>query len=856
MTTKGSAAGSPHDNPEPGRCRFFLGGKKSRFCRTMAIPGKHFCGNHLHVGDPDAATAAPQRVPCPLDPNHTVLASELKLHVSRRCPALALALRERAQPHFVEDVNVGSDAEPNLPTQTAVATIGASSAVTNTAGLAPTGSGPPNPAASAEDVSPACLPAAGDGGGRGIGRDDGGSVDILAGDAGYGLVSAARAPASTTCSAAAWVPALGPFQRGRAAQRAALARSIGEAAFMQLLARVEAAHTAVCGPDPLVDSVMRPAECEEMLAAPSQLRPFDLKHGLQQASIVGNMQRVGLISPGQKGGAGVSVVELGAGKGYLGATLATNCGVDRLVATDVKSGFKLKADRRVRHIIFGRYRVDLKDYVPSATPELSSAPPGSPWVAVAKHLCGAATDYGLRACMIQNTTHGASTAVLAGATTAKAGLADATAESDLGGQSRSDQAGRKRRRRGAREAVGHGRGEGTGDDMERCKAPGTGSADGHAATGVLVEVQPHEPQPQLIRKEQQEQQQQEWQQLCQQAQGEDKSGPDSVNNSSRGCSDGSGGGAVFRGLAVAPCCHHRCGWRAYTGKPLFRRLGLSATDFELISWMTGWALCGHDTPAGAPVAEASGGDDTNCELDGDDGGKDGGDEGNGGGGATTSGHFTGAAGKEDCTADARPQLTPPLLARRDSERTLLAHNTSQCDHVSACALGGNGGGHGATTTTTVMAAADTELPPAALGAGQKVMNSSSTLSPMALPRGPASDPVSMATFDPVFRLPRALRMAVGQKCKQLIDAGRLDWLRQRFRSAELVSYIGPEVTGENRLLLAVHPLGALDAGGDSSGARVGDGYGCPGCKGGESLADQPERLERKLEAANEGKGEV
>ncbi len=35
-------------------------------------------------------------------------------------------------------------------------------------------------------------------------------------------------------------------------------------------------------------------------------------------------------------------MELGAGKGYLGASLAACCGVRRLVATDVKSGFKLK----------------------------------------------------------------------------------------------------------------------------------------------------------------------------------------------------------------------------------------------------------------------------------------------------------------------------------------------------------------------------------------------------------------------------------------------------------------------------------------------------------------------------------
>ncbi|GIL60782.1 hypothetical protein Vafri_15223 [Volvox africanus] len=566
------------------------------------------------------------------------------------------------------------------------------------------------------------------------------------------------------------------------------------------------------------------------------------------------MQRVGLISPGQKGGAGVGVIELGAGKGYLGATLATSCGVDRLVATDVKSGFKLKADRRVRHIVFGRYRVDLKDYVPSATPELASAPPGSPWVAVAKHLCGAATDYGLRACTTQNPPQRASTAgvgvATATATTMKSVLAGVTEKSECEGQSGSGQAGRKRRRRGAREAEGHGRSEGTGDGKELCKASVTESADGHAATGGLDTTQPHEPQHQVKGQEQQEQKHQ--QERRQRQEVPQESGQPSVSSGNAGYNEASGG-AVFRGLAIAPCCHHRCGWQAYTGKPLFRRLGLSATDFELISWMTGWALCGHDTPSSAPVADASGGNDINCEIDGDDDENDGGDVGTGGGAATTSGHLNGstdAASKTDCAADSLTQPSPPPLARRESEGALPARNPPQ---------GRAGDGNGAATTPVVVAAADTELPPAALAAGHYAMDSSSTLSPVTLVRDPNPDPLSTATFDPVFRLPRALRMAVGQKCKQLIDAGRLDWLRRRFRVVELVSYIGPEVTGENRLLLAVHPLWAPEADVDSIGGRGGDGDGWPdsnGSEGAGGLADPPIRPERRIEATGEGNAEA
>lgn len=47
----------------------------------------------------------------------------------------------------------------------------------------------------------------------------------------------------------------------------------------------------------------------------------------------------------------MAVVELGAGKGYLGATLVECCGVDRLVAADIKSGFKLKVDEWLGGIV-------------------------------------------------------------------------------------------------------------------------------------------------------------------------------------------------------------------------------------------------------------------------------------------------------------------------------------------------------------------------------------------------------------------------------------------------------------------------------------------------------------------------
>ncbi|GFR49794.1 hypothetical protein Agub_g11732 [Astrephomene gubernaculifera] len=731
MADAGKQKTIPKENPEQGRCNFFLSGKKARFCRSLAVAGQRYCGNHLHVDAEASSPAALERVPCPLDPSHTVLKTELEVHVTKRCPALALVLRERAQPHFCEGINEGSDCEPDLPP--------------------PPPAPAPVPARAAVDpVELAAVAATRDGddggGGRGSRTDDAAGVITGCGWAAEGDVGGSG-------GGQGFVAALNPFQKGRAAQRAALARSLGEPAFLQLLERIESAYAAVCGGRPPAPCVLRPPECEEMLAAPSDHRPFDLKHGLQQASIAGNMQRVGLLGKGPQGGSGVAVVELGAGKGYLGATLAASCGVGRLVATDIKAGLKLKADRHLRHIVFGRHRVDLKDYVPAATPELASAPAGTPWLAVAKHLCGAATDFGLRACMHRPEAHaaackrpgsagGAADPRVAGAPALGAEGQQGPAAEGAPGAAAAAAAG-KRPRREAGGADEH-RGACAGQQLQqpqleqpqegdqpqdeergiqlRAMEAGAGReevpgrlADGQRQGAAEGAVQGREAEQAQREQGRQHKSQSE---LFEEGRGQ-CNGPAKGNESCSSTpadtskSGSGGGGAVLRGLAIAPCCHHRCGWRAYVGKPLFRRLGFSPLEFELMSWMTGWALCGHDTPAGSG--------NSNGEADAD---------------------------TEDVDVPAPP--------------------------------------------TSQEAAAPAPAPAVQQQAWQQN----------------EQQPSVRSSFNPVSHLPRDRRMAVGQMCKQLIDAGRLEWLQGRFQSAELVSYIGPEVTGENRLLLAVQPLAA------------------------------------------------
>ncbi|GJQ73071.1 hypothetical protein Trydic_g1701 [Trypoxylus dichotomus] len=51
-------------------------------------------------------------------------------------------------------------------------------------------------------------------------------------------------------------------------------------------------------------------------------------------------------------------------------------------------------------------------------------------------------------------------------------------------------------------------------------------------------------------------------------------------------------GNKVSGLVMAFCCHHRCQWRAYTGKDFFNKNNLSRKDFDIMRGMVSWATCG------------------------------------------------------------------------------------------------------------------------------------------------------------------------------------------------------------------------------------------------------------------------
>lgn len=83
----------PRDNPNETECCYYVQ-RKHRFCRTERRPGSRYCPTHdierpaeeevtAHVASPDTDT----RVPCPINPNHTVYASRLSKHI-KVCPDL------------------------------------------------------------------------------------------------------------------------------------------------------------------------------------------------------------------------------------------------------------------------------------------------------------------------------------------------------------------------------------------------------------------------------------------------------------------------------------------------------------------------------------------------------------------------------------------------------------------------------------------------------------------------------------------------------------------------------------------------------------------------------------------------
>ncbi|XP_071666474.1 tRNA:m(4)X modification enzyme TRM13 homolog isoform X3 [Patagioenas fasciata] len=96
---------APQGCPVPGRCAYFVERKK-RFCRMIPAPGRRFCGEH---GQQEEGNDR-KRIPCPLDPKHTVYEDQLQKHL-KKCNS-----REKPKPvYFVQDINAGLKDVAEIP---------------------------------------------------------------------------------------------------------------------------------------------------------------------------------------------------------------------------------------------------------------------------------------------------------------------------------------------------------------------------------------------------------------------------------------------------------------------------------------------------------------------------------------------------------------------------------------------------------------------------------------------------------------------------------------------------------------------------------------------------------------------
>lgn len=105
------------------RCMFFMT-KKRRYCNMARFPGSQYCGVHRYEATDDKAASNPSvraetrgpRVPCPIDPSHTVFERDLKRHTAK-CNKKKARLEMEALPFFVSGVNSGRtpDISPTTP---------------------------------------------------------------------------------------------------------------------------------------------------------------------------------------------------------------------------------------------------------------------------------------------------------------------------------------------------------------------------------------------------------------------------------------------------------------------------------------------------------------------------------------------------------------------------------------------------------------------------------------------------------------------------------------------------------------------------------------------------------------------
>ena len=219
--------------------------------------------------------------------------------------------------------------------------------------------------------------------------------------------------------------------------------------------------------------------------------------------------------------------------------------------------------RKLENSHLQRLRVDIKDFQPTGVPGLNSGL--TPWIATGKHLCGAATDFTLRCCAssMQGT---AALQQYPAASNQSAETCPADAQ-----ESEALAAGTSQPQQGTYDSCPHLMSKDKLQPIDRQSkvADGGASCQLSEAQSVLASKTAAD-----------ESSDNDIQNTC----NSQPCGP--LSGSNLECKQAVG----VQGLAVATCCHHRCSWQHYVGKPLFNQLGFSPDEFEVMSWMTGMKL--------------------------------------------------------------------------------------------------------------------------------------------------------------------------------------------------------------------------------------------------------------------------
>ncbi|CAD7084522.1 unnamed protein product [Hermetia illucens] len=93
------------ENGELKSCKHYVKRKK-RFCKMTVAKGKEYCGEHLSEAAENLSETTPDRIPCPLDPKHSVYSKNLRKHLK-----ICNARPKEQPPYIVSGINLGEPVE-------------------------------------------------------------------------------------------------------------------------------------------------------------------------------------------------------------------------------------------------------------------------------------------------------------------------------------------------------------------------------------------------------------------------------------------------------------------------------------------------------------------------------------------------------------------------------------------------------------------------------------------------------------------------------------------------------------------------------------------------------------------------